>query len=270
MHNILSIISPVMAQVENVYLKETLESCFSIQRVRLRQIEHTFNVLTATKQDTEVFREFFHSWNHTNTNVVSAEALNNRIARLVFENTPIQDEKSLSRTVASLDYIIDGTTQIEGETSDLYYRMATNICGNDEWMRRCHLLPEAQERRDQSEQNITNVEDIMKGLLTALIHSLYSLGEALYILPLFEEWLRKHYIWHPDKITDTLEWIKLHCSYTEQECFFHAVHAVERFAKAVDANLTDYNIAFLLDDYFKQKAAVMNALTARMAIGEAA
>ncbi|MCK0070771.1 hypothetical protein [Kordiimonas laminariae] len=268
MHTLMSFIEPVLGQVENSYIQQELIKSFKAQEPYFQTIEQSFHSFTGHVQSPDSFRKFFHSWSQTNNSAVTVSGLSNRLSLLVHEDKPVADKGRLLDAIASLNRITDEDLAVKGHIlhSDLFYRMATEISGDDAWMLKAYLLPEARSFKSWKDKNSLRKSDLMIGLLTTLAHEIYTHGEVEFILPLFRKWLKHDYGWEDKRIEKSLAWIQVHCGPTEKDHFFHAINAVEHFADAMDIDLAAYDLSEIVSDYVAKKAAVMAALTANIAV----
>jgi hypothetical protein len=262
MNKIISIILPVIDQMEPSHIKEQLLTYFPLQEKELLIIEDSFCALTASKQKQETLNSFFHSWSQTNNSAVTVAGLSNRLTMLVHKNKPIVSEFDLFRTIASLNRIVDEDLAVVGRIlhSKLFYTMATNISGDDSWLSQKYLCNEAVEFKAWKDKNSLRNRDIMIGLLTTLVHEIYTHGEVEYIYPKFFSWLNEHSNLSEKEIEVSLAWIQVHCGPTEKDHFFHAVNAVYSFAKAQNINIEEYNLESIITDYLSLKSKVMGVL----------
>jgi hypothetical protein len=262
MSNLSSIIMPVISEMGDSHIKQQLQTYFPSQEAQFLKIEASFQALTASKQNAETLRSFFHSWSQTNNSAVTVAGLSNRITMMVHENQPVLSEHDLFKSVASLNRIVDEDLAVVGQIlhSILFYRMATNISGDDQWLSHRYLCNEAKEFKAWKDKNSLRNKDIMIGLLTTLVHEIYTHGEVEFILPLFENWLKNHSDLSEQDINLSLAWIAVHCGPTEKNHFFHAVDAVYSFAKATGLSVEDYDLEQIITDYLSLKSEVMSTL----------
>ncbi|WP_341901745.1 hypothetical protein [Fluviicola taffensis] len=262
MKKLSAIVMPVISDMKESHIKQQLLAYFPLQEEKFSIIENTFQALTAVKQDPETLRSFFHSWSQTNNSAVTVAGLSNRITMMVHENQEVLSEHDLFKSVASLNRIVDEDLAVVGQIlhSILFYRMATNISGDDSWLSHRYLCTEAKEFKAWKDKNSLRNKDIMIGLLTTLVHEIYTHGEVEFILPLFENWLKTNSDLSEQDIQLSLAWIAVHCGPTEKNHFFHAVDAVYSFAKATGLSVEDYDLKEIITTYLTLKAEVMSTL----------
>lgn len=267
MNNLISIISPVIDQMEDSHIKSQLLAYFPLQKVQFETIENAFRALTSGKQDPDTLRSFFKSWSQTNNSAVTVAGLSNRMTMIVHKDQPVGSEHDLFKSVASLNRIVDEDLAVVGHVlhSKLFYTMATNISGGDSWLSNKYLNTEAINFKAWKDKNSLRNKDIMIGLLTTLVHEIYTHGEVEFIIPLFENWLKAETDFSDSEIKKSLAWISVHCGPTEKNHFFHAVDAVNSFSKAFDINIQDYDLKEIITDYLDLKSKVMATLNAQIA-----
>ena len=262
MSNLISIILPVIDQMESSHIKKQLLTYFPLQEKQFSVIENSFCALTATKQNQETLNSFFHSWSQTNNSAVTVAGLSNRLTMLIHKNKPVVSEHDLFKTVASLNRIVDEDLAVVGRVlhSKLFYTMATNISGDDSWLSHKYLCNEAIDFKAWKDKNSLRNKDIMIGLLTTLVHEIYTHGEVEFIYPKFYSWLKEHSNLSEKEIEISLAWIQVHCGPTEKDHFFHAVNAVHSFSKAQNIAIEDYNLEDIITNYLHLKSEVMSVL----------
>ena len=187
---------------------------------------------------------------------MTVAGLSNRMTMLVHKNKPINSEHDLFKSVASLNRIVDEDLAVVGRVlhSDLFYTMATNIVGDDSWLSKQYLSDEAKEFKALKDKNFLRDKDIMIGLLTTLVHEIYTHGEVEFIIPKFERWLRADGLLTEQEIDYSLAWIRVHCGPTEKDHFFHAVDAVYSYSKALNIDVSTYNLEEIISTYIILKS----------------
>lgn len=264
--NLISIISPVIDQMESSHLKTQLSTYFPLQRDKLSVIEESFIEFTSQRQSQEVLNIFFKSWSQTNNSAMTVAGLSNRMTMIIHKNQQVKSEYDLFRSVSSLNRIVDEDLAVVGRIlhSKLFYNMATSISGNDYWLSNVFLNKEAIAFKAWKDKNSLRNKDIMIGLLTTLVHEIYTHGEVEFIIPLFENWLKDEDRLTEVEIDRALAWIRVHCGPTEKNHFFHAVDAVNSYAKAFEIDLNHYDLKQIIEDYLFLKSEVMGVLNKKL------
>ena len=266
MTTLLSIIIPVLEGMEDSHLKRQLLHYFPMQAANFETVENGFSLLTSLPPEPERLRSFFHSWSQTNNSAVTVSGLSNRMTMMIHKNAPIADEHSFVRSIASLNRIVDEDLAVVGNVlhSDLFYTMATNICGDDGWLSRRYLDINAKEFKAWKDKNSLRNKDILIGLLTTLVHEIYTHGEVEYILPKFTEWLNDKFDFSRTDLKFTLAWITVHCGPTEKNHFFYAVSSILYYVKAMNVNIEDYDLGEIIADYLNKKATVIKTISEQL------
>ena len=73
--------------------------------------------------------------------------------------------------------------------ADLFYSMATTLCGDDAWQSKRYLTPEAAAFKQWKDRCALVDDDLVVGLLTTVVHEIYTHGEVEFLWPLFDGWL---------------------------------------------------------------------------------
>lgn len=174
-------------------LRHALFRAFWDETASLLDIEDAFARVTARRQAVEPLRKFFASWSKTNNSAASVSGLANRLTLLARSEQGSAAADQLYRACGSLQRITDEDLGALGNTvhADLFYTMATTLCGDDRWLLRENCLPSAQAFKDWTDRQRLRERDLMQGLLTTLVHEVYTHGEVEYIHPLYKEWFSR-------------------------------------------------------------------------------
>jgi hypothetical protein len=159
----------------------------------------------------------------------------------------------------SLQRIIDEDFGAHGEImhTDLYYRMATGICGDDSWQSKKYGTPSAQEFRSWMLKLRLRDRKILNGLLFTLIHEVFTHGEVELIHPMFQEWLSTHLGIPVRETSKILAWITVHTGGLETEHFGHTADAVFGYCRVSGETVDPIATKELFTTYLRRKAAVM-------------
>jgi hypothetical protein len=260
--SLLGIVEPVIKGMPDRPLKHMLWESFCEEETCLYDIERCFRALAARKQSTESLRRFFQSWSKTNNSAASVSGLASRITLRGSEYEGVDDQLGHFRICAELQRITDEDLGAYGGIvhADLFYRMATTLCGDDSWLLASYCAPEATEFRDWMDRQRLREKNIVSGLLATLIHEVYTHGEVELIHPLFERWFRSIMEVPAHQVGKVLAWVTVHTGGTESAHFGHATKAVLDYCSLTGLVLSERETVNLFRGYLKRKAAVMNAL----------
>lgn len=254
-----SIIEPVISEMPDSELRHSLLDSFRQEENSLRIIENTFTLLTKEPQERDSLKLFFHSWSKTNNSAMSVSGLASRITLMAREAQDPKIEHNLFKVCSSLQRITDEDLGVYGGFlhSDLFYRMATKICGDDSWLSKSFCLKSANEFKEWTDQKRLQEKEIIHGLLTTLIHEIYTHGEIEYIYPLYKNWFETHLDIEPSQVRNTLAWVTVHTGGTESHHFKHAVDAVQLFCDTMNIRCTKKTLSLIFTEYLQHKARVM-------------
>jgi hypothetical protein len=250
---------PVLADMEEGMLRTVLLETFEEESESLLEIEHTFDQLTFRSYNKEALRKFFASWSKTNNSAASVSGLASRITLLAGQQQDPDIARQLFNVCSSLQRITDEDLGALGGMlhSDLFYIMATAVCGDDAWLTKSYCEKSAQEFKDWTDRQRLRERDHLKGLLTTLIHEVYTHGEVEFIHPLFQNWFEYHIGIPTDRIRYTVAWVTVHTGGTESNHFGHAVDAIQNFSNAMNVPIDADMAREIFRDYLRRKAAAM-------------
>jgi len=256
---LLKIVEPVLNDMPASVLKHALFEAFWSEEGALVDIENAFEKLTSRRHEPAVLRKFFASWSKTNNSATSVSGLANRITLLARSEQGSEAAEGLYRACGSLQRITDEDLGALGNTlhSDLFYNMATPICGDDQWLLKENCLPSAQAFKDWTDFRRLRDRDLLQGLLTTLIHEVYTHGEVEFIHPLYKQWFVRDMGVPTEKARTTVAWVTVHTGGTESNHFAHAVAAVNEFVEAMQVRVDLQTAREIFAEYLQRKARVM-------------
>ncbi|WP_225920196.1 hypothetical protein [Pseudomonas vanderleydeniana] len=256
---LLYLVEPVLELMNAGVLKQALLEAFRSQEPALVDIEEAFHALTARRHDAQALRRFFASWSKTNNSAASVSGLANRITLLARSAEEGAQVQRLHQVCSNLQRITDEDLGALGNTlhSELFYNMATPLCGDDQWLLKENCLPSAQAFKDWTDMRRLRDRDLLQGLLTTLVHEVYTHGEVEFIHPLFKQWFARDMGVPTEKVRSTVAWVTVHTGGTESNHFAHAVAAVEEFVEVMDVAVVKSAAQEIFGEYLQRKAAVM-------------
>ena len=262
MRTLSSSITTVLQEMRACDIGQALCGAFLTCQHYFNIIESGFITLTSRRQHTDVLRYFFQSWSQTNNSAMTVAGIGNRMTLLVHRQRNVANETALLRALSSLSRIVDEDLAVTQKVlhSELFYKMATTIVGDDAWLSRRYLLPAAQDFKSWKDYNSLRAPDLFVALLTTLTHEIYTHGEVELILPLFTRWLREDFGFSEQESRRALGWISVHCGPTERNHFFHAIDAIDQFSRATDLPVGIHRIDGIVGTYLEKKAAVLQQI----------
>ncbi|MGN4048090.1 hypothetical protein [Pseudomonas sp. SM4] len=256
---LLNVIEPVLEDMPEGVLKQALVATFRSEEAALLDIEASFQLLTSRRHDAVPLRTFFGSWSKTNNSAASVSGLANRITLLARSEQGGEAAQRLHQVCSSLQRITDEDLGALGNIlhSELFYNMATPICGDDQWLLKENCLPSAQAFKDWADSRRLRDRDLLEGLLTTLVHEVYTHGEVEFIHPLFKQWFERDMGVPAAKVRSTVAWVTVHTGGTESNHFAHAVAAVEEFVDVMGIAVVQAAAQEIFSEYLQRKATVM-------------
>jgi hypothetical protein len=263
------IIQPVIESARNPHLRAQLLDYFPRQGSSYASIERSFQALVSGSHDVERLSCFFSSWSMTNNSAMTVAGIANRLTLLRHKNQEVRDPMRLLQALTSLHRIVDEDLGVVGGVlhKDLYMRMAAHFCGSDAWQSHRYVTPQAAAFKKWKDAASLRDKDIMNGLLTTIVHEIYTHGEVEYILPLFRNWLRARGGVEGREANVILAWIIVHTGPTEKNHFFHAIDAAEHYAGAMGIDLARYDMEEIVRAYMSLKAEAMDSISQVLAGG---
>ena len=231
----------------------------------LFQIEEAFRLVTALQPHDDGLRWFFRSWSMTNNSAMCVSGLGNRIS-MELRDQPLESSR-LVDTLVSLHRIADEDLGVGNGLlhADLFYSMATTLCGDDAWQSKRYLTPEAAAFKQWKDRCALVDDDLVVGLLTTVVHEIYTHGEVEYLWPLFDGWLERAG-WATAQRQRTLQWVTVHCGGTELDHFGHAVDALSYYAGSLREVTERSDVAGTVAAYLDHKSSAMNSIAGRLGI----
>lgn len=261
--HIIDYVTPALGEVKHPNLRTALENAFRGETQALETIETCFSQVTGDYHGPESLKHFFRSWMMTNNSAMCVSGLGNRMTMQTRDGSAVKDKEALFLAVTSLHRISDedlgaGSALLHW---DLFYRMATSICEADDWQSTRYLTKEAESFKRWKDACSLKEPDLMTGLLTTLIHEIYTHGEVEYIEPMFHQWLAFCSDFDEAERKRNLFWITAHCNGTETAHFSHAQEATEHYCRAHGISLEAYPMEAVFRDYLQRKARVMDSIS---------
>lgn len=258
--NMQTIIEPVILSMPDITLRQALLDSFIQEQDALHTIENTFKQLTSQGHHCNLLKFFFQNWSKTNNSAMSVSGLANRITLTIKKYRHLLIKMNLFKVCSSLQRITDEDLGAYGAHlhSELFYRMATKICGDDSWLSKQFCSQEALNFKDWVDEQRLREKNLINGLLTTLIHEVYTHGEVEYIYPLYRDWFETHLKMSSKEARSALAWVRVHTGGTESNHFKHALNAVQLFCDTHNLQISVEFAKFIFTEYLRRKAAVMS------------
>jgi len=260
------ITEPVLRAMPKGVLRTSLIAAFAEEQQSLSDVESAFLKLTTRKHPPEALRKFFGSWSKTNNSAASVAGLANRITLAARTLSDPAKSRTLFEVCSCLQRITDEDLGALGGAlhSDLFHTMATALCRDDQWLLQGNCLRSALEFKAWTDRQRLRNRDLTVGLLTTLIHEIYTHGEVEFILPLFRSWLEHHMGIPACRVSYTVAWVTVHTGNTERNHFAHAVNATHAYAATAGVALSESMATPVFQEYLARRAAVMRECAAAL------
>jgi hypothetical protein len=257
----------VLSDVRDASLKNDLQSAFASSLPELQKIEQAFTSVTRLPHTKSSLYYFFHNWSMTNNSAASLSGYCNRLTMHWLKRDDADLDSSYLKALSHLNRVSDEDLGAGGGTVhfDLYYRMATMICSDDGWMSRAYLLEEGAKFKRWKDHQMLRDSDLFVGLLTTLVHEIYTHSEVEFILPLFKQWLVDRKDMSLQDQRRCLTWIVVHTAGTERNHFNETLQTIKSLSRILDKNIADYDICAIFKTYLSNKANTMDALNSCLA-----
>lgn len=231
---------------------------------RLEAIEGAFGQVVRLDPGDEGLRWYFRSWSMTNHSAMCVSGLGNRITMLLRDGRPA-DANALVRALGSLHRICDEDLGVGNGLlhADLFYVMATTLCGDDEWQSKRYLTPEAAAFKQWKDRCNLIDDDLLSGILATVIHEIYTHAEVELLRPMFNDWLIDR-DWAPADRRRALLWIQVHCDGTELNHFGHALDALDAYLVGAGRTLDPGAVGSTVAAYLEHKGAAMRSIVEQL------
>jgi hypothetical protein len=213
-------------------------------------------------------RWYFRSWSMTNHSAMCVSGLGNRITMELRDGAPA-DRAAMVDALVSLHRICDEDLGVGSGLlhADLFYAMATRLCTDDDWQSKRYLTPESLAFKQWKDRCNLVDSDLLSGLLSTLVHEIYTHAEVEFLRPLFNGWLIDHG-WDDDDRRRALLWIQVHCDGTELDHFGHATDALAAYIAGSGRRPAPGAVWAVVDTYLDHKARAMRSIVEQLDLAE--
>lgn len=260
-------ITPVIESVQNLELRQALQSAFETEAYSLSIIEDSFNHFASQKQDKQTTYIFMRSWNSMHLKMLPIYGLTCRLQKLAMETEGENRDKYFMAAGYNAETSYEDLN-LEKEYahthSELYEKLAKAVCGDDAWRQDHFCITEAADFRRWIYYNMV-AEPIEIGLLTNLFSEIFNHGEYAYALQPFEFLLQNHCSLSETESQNLSLYIRCHVDDdVEEDHFYSVIKSLEHY-NSVSGQKTDFVQAEkLFRTYLKSCASVMAILNQEM------
>ncbi|SDT02153.1 hypothetical protein SAMN05216598_3652 [Pseudomonas asplenii] len=248
-------VNQALVEVEDRNLVEALLDGFINNADRLIDYTRRYEDMTSQPWSTSSLCTFFCGWRSPDG---AAHAVASIIVRLLqlSESVP-EPESKLALLEAARhcgEIIVEdvGLGEMHGHPhhSKLYQRMATTICGSDDWrLQDRYLNPITKEFSAWVGEKRPLAPDLTEALEMMALTELFNTGEYNVMTPLWKRWLRESRGYPAGETHRIAAFLSVHCGSVEARHFCHATDALALYCQATGQSINYRRIAALSNEY---------------------
>lgn len=247
-------VNQALVDVEDRHLAQALLSGFNSQPAELDRYCETYVDMTSSNWSESSLCTFFCGWRSPDG---AAHAVSSIIVRILQESASLADAARLQMLEAAAhcgEIIVEdiGLGEMHGHPhhSKLYYRMASAICGSDEWRLQDKFLnPITKEFSGWVGEKRPLASQLIEALEMMAMTELFNTGEYNLMTPLWKQWLRDVRGYSAGEASRVASFLSVHCGSVEARHFKHAAEALRLYASATGQAVDYSRIAQLSREY---------------------
>ena len=247
-------VNQALVDVEDGHLVQALLSGFNSQTAALDTYCETYVDMTSSNWSESSLCTFFCGWRSPDG---AAHAVSSVIVRILQESASLTDDARLKMLEAAAhcgEIIVEdiGLGEMHGHPhhSKLYYRMASAICGSDDWRLQDKFLnPITKEFSGWVGKNRPLAPQLIEALEMMAMTELFNTGEYNLMTPLWKQWLRDVRGYSAGEASRVASFLSVHCGSVEARHFKHAAEALRLYASATGQAVDYARIARLSKEY---------------------
>lgn len=244
-----------LAEVTDRNLVEALLDGFINHADLLDDYTQQYQYMTSRPWSTDALCTFFCGWRSPDGAAHAVASIIVRILQLS-ESTPVvQSRLQLLEAARHCGEIIVedvglGEMHNHPHHSKLYQRMATAICGSDDWrLQDRYLNPITKEFSTWVGEKRPLAPDLTEALEMMALTELFNTGEYNVMTPLWKRWLRESRGFAAGETHRVAAFLSVHCGSVEARHFRHATDALALYTQATAQSVNYRRIAALSNDY---------------------
>ncbi|KPN89855.1 hypothetical protein [Pseudomonas nunensis] len=252
--NFIEYVNQALVDVEDRNLVEALLSGFHSHPDKLDKYCETYVEMTSNNWTESSLCTFFCGWRSPDG---AAHAVSSIIVRILQESESLTDDAKLKMLEAARhcgEIIIEdvGLGEMHGHPhhSKLYYRMASAICGSDDWrLQDRYLDPITKEFSSWVGETRPLAPNLIEALEMMAMTELFNTGEYNLMTPMWKQWLREVRGYPSGEANRVAAFLSVHCGSVEARHFKHAAEALKLYASATRQPINYLRIERLSKDY---------------------
>lgn len=216
-------------QVANPDVRDAVLRAYHRSMPALAKVESLFDLLTTRRFTPEGMFRFFQSWRHPLRGASSIAGLSCRLSAAA---TAVDGDRRAAffMATAGCAEIIAEDMGVPGiRHDDMFYRLATAICGSDEWQSKVHTVEPIIDFHAWVNYLRRHHKDLLEGVLTTIASEIYNHGEFCMIAPMFERWMTEELGMPRKDVRPNLAFILVHTGSTESDHFMKAIDVFDHY-----------------------------------------
>ncbi|MCK0070773.1 hypothetical protein [Kordiimonas laminariae] len=270
MCDILEAIIIASDKVESAHIRQAIKERLILHKQSYRQIEHGYNTLTVSKQDLDVLKVFLHGWSVLYNSDLALAGITNRLTMVLHEQPTGKAESHILDAIIQLNSSMDDARNGSMTNHRLFRTMANTVCAGESWAQPDALCAAVHEFKAWRDAICVVAKDIELGLMAELVHMVHMQGLFQAIIDKLGDWLQAHYGWEEGQVQESLAWINHQLTTIIPLHLVNLQTAINSYGAASGKTWNVDMFHEVFDAYSGHQAAIVNALTQRMAISEAA
>jgi hypothetical protein len=257
----LSFVDQALSDVQNKRMAAALRKGFDSHANLLESYLNTYQHITSHPWSRESLCTFFCGWRSPDG---AAHAVSSIVVRLLQETEALDDVQARLLMLEAArhcgEIIVEdiGLGEMHGHPhhSKLYARMASSICGTEDWrLQDRYLNPITKEFSTWVGSKRPLAPKLVEALEMMAMTELFNTGEYNVMTPLWKDWLRQVQGKSAGDAHRIATFLSVHCGAVEAQHFFHATSALELYCQA-NAQPLEYARIEALSCEYVQRACV--------------
>jgi hypothetical protein len=251
-------------------MRQAIKERLILHKQSYRQIEHGYNTLTVSKQEVDVLKVFFNGWSVLYNSDLAIAGLTNRLTMMLHNQS---SEKAENHILDAIIQLNDSMGSSLGATTDhqLFRFMANGVCEGESWAQPDAMCTAVQDFKIWRDSMCVVSKDIEHGLMVELIHVVHMLGLFNTVSTQISNWLQVYYGLDEIQAAERLSWITHQLSNIAPRYLNNLQTALNSYQAASSSNTWERDTFInIFDSYAQYQVLIVNALTQKMAISEAA
>ncbi len=262
----LSFVDQALTDVQDKRLASALRKGFDVHDDLLGDYLDTYQRITSEPWSRDSLCTFFCGWRSPDG---AAHAVSSIIVRLLQESEALDDDQNRLRLLEAArhcgEIIVEdiGLGEMHGHPhhSKLYARMATAICGSDDWrLQDRYLNPVTKEFSSWVGNKRPLAPQLVEAIEMMAMTELFNTGEYNVMTPLWKDWLKQVQGKPAGEAHRIATFLSVHCGAVEAQHFFHATSALELYCQATAQALDYTRIEALSCEYVQRACAHLHKM----------